>query len=695
MDYVSHKGGRTCTVTYKDVSVGDRVLRLPVQVQVRRSDNKQLLRVARLMNFQRVDLDKEGVWKAAKQFGGLGSEYAAWVRLADTYLDHTPDLGPLRVDPNNLVFVRGLIAKYPVWERQSPPPPPERPKRKGGRWTLTRKWRCSSWRGDTKPKNKSGRRGRSRSNGGERRWLECPDPSEGEIEPNDARVIRQLVAHYDRVLMPLTPEERTELRTKGGEVERVIPESQREIRELHDKLGEILRYHRHSPLPEDRTPEPDDNDRGLIRQLREHFEPLTQQQDRGLGGQLRALHALTQLDLMLKDYDAFERHVTRYLLMLRDAGLNEMYMAGGRRHIESLVRAGQYEKANRMLTSWADRSAAVNDVDGICRFCSADDGKMSPWAAVQVLDRFLRRSGLSPVQRYEGLALRAIALDKIDRWLADSSTEENESLAAQTRWILKTATRAEIAQRAESAIRQAVLAWEALGEARWTEAKPYSRDQYARAGTEHDGGPRLHASAGDLRPVGPDRPPADRATGPCATFSRGWSIQDDTLMEFRTQESQIMPSRQSNRGRRSRCLRGVDAVISRRKVVSGAGLAAAAMLFRPALGQESREPKREGRERREPPPEVRERMEQSRAFSERMQNASGPEEMRKIMEEQALSTQTERSKDLKGSWASPTLACRFVRSASRDGFDLVQNTRYHPARGPTAEQSPGISGLAR
>jgi hypothetical protein len=50
IDYVSHKGGRTCTVTYKDVSVGDRVLRLPVQVQVRRSDNKQLLRVARLMN---------------------------------------------------------------------------------------------------------------------------------------------------------------------------------------------------------------------------------------------------------------------------------------------------------------------------------------------------------------------------------------------------------------------------------------------------------------------------------------------------------------------------------------------------------------------------------------------------------------------------------------------------------------------
>lgn len=474
INYVSHKGGRTCTVTYKDVSIGGRVLRLPVQVQVRRSDNKQLLRVARLMNFRRVDLDKEGVWKAAKQFGGLGGEYAAWARLADTYLDHTPDLGPLRVDPNDLAFVRGLIAKYPVWERQSLPPPPERPQTERGALDLDPEVAMQQ----LERRHEAQKQERAQRQEQIKRWREevarMPRPERREIEPNDARVIRQLVAHYDRVLMPLTPEERTELRAKGGEVERVIPESQREIRELRDKLGEILRYHRHAPLPEDRTPEPDDNDRGLIRQLREHFEPLTQQQDRGLGGQLRALHALTQLDLMLKDYDAFERHVTRYLLMLRDAGLNEMYMAGGRRHIESLVRAGQYEKANRMLTSWADRSAAVNDVDGICRFCSADDGKMSPWAAVQVLDRFLRRSGLSPVQRYEGLALRAIALDKIDRWLADSSTEENESLAAQTRWILKTATRAEIAQRAQSAIRQAVLAWEALGEARWTEAKPYS-----------------------------------------------------------------------------------------------------------------------------------------------------------------------------------------------------------------------------
>lgn len=148
-----------------------------------------------------------------------------------------------------------------------------------------------------------------------------------------------------------------------------------------------------------------------------------------------------------------------------------------------------------------------------------------------------------------------------------------------------------------------------------------------------------------------------------------------------------MPSRQSNRGRRSRCLRGVDAVISRRKVVSGAGLAAAAMLFRPALGQESREPKREGRERREPPPEVRERMEQSRAFSERMQNASGPEEMRKIMEEQAAQHRNRAIEDLKGQLGVSDQEWSVVRPRVETVYDLV-HPRYQSARGPGLSSSP-------
>jgi len=276
------------------------------------------------------------------------------------------------------------------------------------------------------------------------------------VEPNDVRLIRQLSAHY-----------RKRFRDAGQ-----VAEEEREMRDLSRKLPEILRYHRVALLPEDRTPEPNRADLKLIRQLTQQYEKLSRQPDRGPGGQLKALHVLSRLDLMAKDYDAFEGHATRYMQTLSEAGLNQVYMGGGSRYIDDFVAASQYEKANRLLGPWADRSAAANDANGVYRFCGSFHGEA--WAGFQVLDRFLKKSGLSPVEKYEGLALRAIALDKIDKLLADPNGDDDEAREAQVRWILKSTTRAEITKRVEPAVRQAVSAWGAMGPARLTEAKPYS-----------------------------------------------------------------------------------------------------------------------------------------------------------------------------------------------------------------------------
>ena len=189
---------------------------------------------------------------------------------------------------------------------------------------------------------------------------------------------------------------------------------------------------------------------------------------------MKALHVLSRLDLMAKDYDAFEGHATRYMQTLSEAGLNQVYMGGGSRYIDDFVAASQYEKANRLLGPWADRSAAANDANGVYRFCGSFHGEA--WAGFQVLDRFLKKPGLSPVERYEGLALRAIALDKIDKLLADPNGDDDEAREAQVRWILKSTTRAEIAKRVEPAVRQALSAWQALGPARLSEARPYSTE---------------------------------------------------------------------------------------------------------------------------------------------------------------------------------------------------------------------------
>ncbi len=71
--------------------------------------------------------------------------------------------------------------------------------------------------------------------------------------------------------------------------------------------------------------------------------------------------------------------------------------------------------------------------------------------------------------------------------------------------------------------------------------------------------------------------------------------------------------------------------ISRREVIGSCAVAVLGAAAGSASGRESAgEAGRSG-----PPKEMQERMEQSRMFSERMRNASGPEEMRKIMEERS------------------------------------------------------------
>jgi hypothetical protein len=466
VNHLSHKGGRTCTVTYKDVTLGDTVLRLPVQVRVQRSDNEQLLRSAKLMNFRRVDLDKAGVWDAAKTFGGLGSEYATWNELVNKFLYHDPNLGAPPVDPNDLAFLRKLVAKYPVWEEPPRPRPPERERR--GPASVENGMQGSA-KGRVDELRQARRREQEEWDEQTKTWREqvakMPKPPQKEIEPNDARLIRQLRIHY---------------RERFSNITGQVPEDELELWNLNNKLRDILEYHRVAPLPEDRRPEPDDSDLKLIRQLKEHYETLILQDDQGLGGRLKALHALTRLDLMAEDYDALEQHTVCYLQMLRDAGLNAMYMGGGHGYINDLIQAGEYEKADRLIGQWAGGSAATNDADDIYRFCDSGlGGRKSPWIAVQVLDRFLKRPGLSPVEKYEGLALRAIAFDKIDKLLADPNAATDEARGAQVRWILKNTTRAAVARMVVPAVGQAVSAWEALGPARFAEARPYSTDGMA------------------------------------------------------------------------------------------------------------------------------------------------------------------------------------------------------------------------
>jgi hypothetical protein len=493
IDYVSHKGGRTATVAYSNITVGGRVLRLPVRVEVRRGDDKQLLRSAKLTNFKQVNLDKAGVWKAAKTFAGLSSEDHALARLRDKYLEAPPRKPrPLQVDPNDVAAARRLIAKYPVPEVSKPP---DRPWRRAPVERVTPDVDPNMGPQQMRIRQEARKRESAQRREEIKAWREqatkAPKLKQMTVEPSDARAIRERIERYDDMLVPppLTEQEKTKYASQEW-VDRNPTEDEQEIRELRNKLEVILNYHRIPHLPEDKPKavEPNELDLKLICQLQGHYEKLTVQQDKGLGGQLRALGALTQLDWILHDYDAIEGHTVRYLQMTRDASLVPMHMVGGFECIRFLMKAGQYDKANKLMRQWADRSGAENDADTIFRFVNMKGrGPVLSWASVQVLDRFLERPGLSPVQRYEALALRAINLDRIDRFLADPEAsnpgrlvtdpeaDKNESRGVN-QWILSTTTRAGIGKLVEPAIRQAVSAWGALGPARLSEAKPYSTE---------------------------------------------------------------------------------------------------------------------------------------------------------------------------------------------------------------------------
>ncbi len=450
IDHVYHKGGRTCAVTYRDVKAGSATIRLPVQVEVRRSDDKQLVRSAKLMNFKRVDLDKAAVWEAAKTYGGFSGEDKKVKEITDKFLNHNPDLGPLKVDPNDLALVRRLIARYPTPELV--------PMVEPGMDVQVREKQLAEWR--------------------ERR-KNTPKPRRMDVEPNDARLIRQWLRYHAKTSIA-AEEEREKMRKEEPTdmVSDTPSVSKLKLDRLRLELGQVLSYHRLPVLPEDKTPEPNDLDLQLIRRLRSHYEPLFALQNRTLGERLKVLDALCRLDLVARNYDAFEQRTVLYLQTLHDANLPAMYLVGGYDdHINRLIKAGQLDRAKKLVRLWMDGSVTGNNSDAIYRFCSSDKGgKGDPWVAVQLLDRFLKKPGLSPLERYEALSLRAIALDAVDKLLAIPQDDLNAKggKIGQVQWILSGTTKTEIAKRVDSALREAVSAWQSLGAAKDKEAKPYS-----------------------------------------------------------------------------------------------------------------------------------------------------------------------------------------------------------------------------
>lgn len=82
IEYVAHKGGRTYKVSYENIKLGDRVVKLPTFIEVRTTSDNGFLRSARLFNYKLVDMTRQQAWEAAQAFARSSDQYLAFPGLA-------------------------------------------------------------------------------------------------------------------------------------------------------------------------------------------------------------------------------------------------------------------------------------------------------------------------------------------------------------------------------------------------------------------------------------------------------------------------------------------------------------------------------------------------------------------------------------------------------------------------------------
>lgn len=237
--------------------------------------------------------------------------------------------------------------------------------------------------------------------------------------------------------------------------------------EERQKLLLLVGYHLKPVLPEQLAGPLDPNDMPLIRQLQEHLRMLARE-DQTLGGRLGALSALMRLQAILKDYTGFEEYAVQRLDLLRSACLYRVDLDCGSGAVESL-----YDRAKRILSKLVAEALANNQTDDLLTFTKWQVELAGQWwTALQLSDGLIKRPGLDQFQRYQALALRAVALDRLEGLLASLSTVDDQADLAQGKWVLSMTSRAAISRQVDPAVRQAVLAWEGLGPARFDQARP-------------------------------------------------------------------------------------------------------------------------------------------------------------------------------------------------------------------------------
>jgi hypothetical protein len=182
------------------------------------------------------------------------------------------------------------------------------------------------------------------------------------------------------------------------------------------------------------------------------------------GEQLKRVNTLLQLDWMLDHPSRLEEHFRQYTHLLRSNGLGRMILFGGENVIETTIRWGQVDVADRLLAIWRDAAVSENDAESILHFASASVWKGSHWTTAKLLETALERLALSGDQRFVAEALRCISLSRVDQLVQDPDNIKTELGVAQARWVLREMTAGSLREQLTRSIAAAQTSFAALNQ---------------------------------------------------------------------------------------------------------------------------------------------------------------------------------------------------------------------------------------
>ena len=176
------------------------------------------------------------------------------------------------------------------------------------------------------------------------------------------------------------------------------------------------------------------NERAYARELRDRLN--TPSEDDIIGGSLRTLAFLRQLDDMLGDEGDAQRVFLSYVSILERNGFHDMALWGGAEAIETEAAAGRLALANTLLSSWLDQEMQNPDIFSALCFARRGLTNSRNWETLKLLERLEGMNSLSIQVRFEIAGLKCLACAKLLENAAVSPKTASVGASPLQRWRL-------------------------------------------------------------------------------------------------------------------------------------------------------------------------------------------------------------------------------------------------------------------